>query len=474
MGKFIFYELNEVPKRLFNFYGHAFPQSSFGKLLRTGAKFETVCEDIGHLSPWITWPTLHRGVTNQKHEISNLGQNLTETNREYPPIWSLLQRNGVDVGVFGSLQSYDKNNINSSYKFFVPDTFADTEQSFPENLSAFQKLNLRMTRINGRNVSRTIPIKEACNFLIKAPSLGLSPVTAVNVAAQIVQEIYDNKKVVRRRTSQAQIAFDLFYHALRKQMPRVSFFFTNHVASSMHRYWPTIFPEDYDDGQFSKDWLTNWQKEIPHALNVTDHHLTRLIDFVDQNRGFTLVVASSMGQAAVKKAKTIKNQALITNIRKLMDKINIPKEAWLPHLAMAPRVVVTVKSDRYYSRLAELGDYKVNGEPIECIALGNGDFALHLEVTDIDTLSIEGPHGETVEGVEMGVELVDLQDAAGSNAYHVPEGILITYSQPNNNKVGHKDNPWELIQSTSVAPSLLHNLGITPPSYMMGDRLLFA
>ena len=91
----------------------------------------------------------------------------------------------MDVGVFGSLQSYDKNNINSSYKFFVPDTFADTEQSFPENLSAFQKLNLRMTRINGRNVSRTIPIKEACNFP-PAPSLGLSPVTAVNVAAQIV------------------------------------------------------------------------------------------------------------------------------------------------------------------------------------------------------------------------------------------------------------------------------------------------
>ena len=90
-----------------------------------------------------------------------------------------------------------------------------------------------------------------------------------------------------------------------------------------------------------------------------------------------------------------------------MDKINIPKEAWLPHLAMAPRVVVTVKSDRYYSRLLELGDYKVIGEPIECTALGNGDFALHLEVTDIDTLSIEGPHGETVEGVEMGVELVD-------------------------------------------------------------------
>ena len=77
----------------------------------------------------------------------------------------------------------------------------------------------------------------------------------------------------------------------------------------MHRYWPTIFPEDYDDGRFSKDKY-QLAKEIPHALNVTDHHLTRLIDFVDQNQEFTLVVASSMGQAAVKKAKTIKKQSI--------------------------------------------------------------------------------------------------------------------------------------------------------------------
>ena len=69
----IVYELNEVPKKLFEFYAEAFPNSAFGVLSSKSTLFETLTADVGSLSPWVTWPTMHRGVSNVQHEISDLG-----------------------------------------------------------------------------------------------------------------------------------------------------------------------------------------------------------------------------------------------------------------------------------------------------------------------------------------------------------------------------------------------------------------
>ena len=73
---------------------------------------------------------------------------------------------------------------------------------------------------------------------------------------------------MRRRTSQVEIAFDLFFDQQLKTNPDVSFSFTNHVASSMHRYWPTVFPGDYSEGKFDESWLVRWKNEIPHSIKL--------------------------------------------------------------------------------------------------------------------------------------------------------------------------------------------------------------
>ena len=95
----IVYELNEVPKRLFEFYGDLYPDSAFSKLRSRSKLFETHAADIGSLSPWITWPTMHRGVSNVDHGISDLGQDLTEVNKDFPNVFNHLVRHDVKVGV---------------------------------------------------------------------------------------------------------------------------------------------------------------------------------------------------------------------------------------------------------------------------------------------------------------------------------------------------------------------------------------
>ena len=118
----IFYELNEVPMKVVKSYIKSRKNSNIEKLAQTFIS-TTVTQDQGELHPWTTWPTLHRGVCNKKHKIQFLNQDLSEANKQYPPIWVYLLSKGIDIGIFGSLQSYPPIT-GANVKFYLPDTFS--------------------------------------------------------------------------------------------------------------------------------------------------------------------------------------------------------------------------------------------------------------------------------------------------------------------------------------------------------------
>ena len=101
----IIYELNEVPKKIIDYYVKIKPDSNLNKLIIKGTFIETTTDDIGELHPWSSWPTVHRGVDNSMHKIKFINQNL-EIAKNYPPIWELLIKEKISIGIFGSLQSY--------------------------------------------------------------------------------------------------------------------------------------------------------------------------------------------------------------------------------------------------------------------------------------------------------------------------------------------------------------------------------
>lgn len=469
--KTIVYELNEVPIRLFSFYAEA-GLNSFEYLYRLGRSFETTSQDLGHLSPWITWPTLHRGVPNTVHEISDLGQDLTHINNDVPPLWNILAKKQVSVGVFGSLHSYPLPENLSNISFYVPDTFAAGSECFPTELSSFQRFNLSMVRKSGRNVTDGIAMDSAVDFLLQAPSLGLRLGTVGSLARQLVTEKVDKNKLVRRRTSQTEISFDFFFKQLKTKQPDICFFFTNHLASAMHRYWPTIFPKDYSENKFDPSWLRTWKNEIPHAVRVANWQLKKLIEFVDSNEEYQLLVCSSMGQAAVEAVVPTYNQALITDIQSLVRYFGVEDDSWKPNLAMAPQIVLTITDHRIYSKLEELKSFRVNGHKVNCDLLKTGEVRIDLHVTNLSSLNVTDPSGNSVDPKSLGISLVDLQDAAGSNAYHIPQGVLICYSK-GAVRQNESEPKWRKISTLDIAPSVLENFGVTPPSYMQGSLIPF-
>ena len=458
--KIIFYEMNEVPLKVFNHYCKNFPKSAFARLRDRADIFETVAEDSGHLSPWVTWPTLHRGVTNDVHEITDFGQNLTAIDKEAPPIWEMLARNGVKVGMFGSLHTYPMPQDMSNYAFYVPDTFAAGPECFPKKFESFQNFNLAMAGKNASQVNSGIALKEASRFLRAAPGLGLSGRTVSKLVSQLASERFDRKRVVRRRTSQVQIAFDFFLRSLRQDRPDASFFFTNHVASSLHRYWPSLFPDDYDILSYDEEWLKAWKDEIPFTLHEANYQLSQLMEFADASEDFKIVVVTSMGQAAVQGKERIERKVIFTGLRSLMQGLGLGDEDWQKRPAMVPQYIVYVAPASRNMFMQNVGALSICGKGLTVEPLGEGVYRMEFSMVNMPAIEVFY-QGERVDPKKFGIVNVDLQDAAGANAYHIPEGMMAVYDPK---KASSKN--VNRISTLEVTPSVLANFGIKSPAYM--------
>src|SRR5215475_15188484 len=186
--KIILFELNEVPFRVFDTFCEQHPESAFARVRADCSEYETVSEDRIPLSPWRTWPSLHRGVNDQLHGIHDFGQDLQEVDRSFPPVWSILSSRKVRTGVCASLHSYPLPNKSDNYSFYLPDAFARTPECIPDSLSAFQEFNLTMSRASARNVSTKLLFTSALPVLMKAPALGVRLSTLLEIGAQLAGE----------------------------------------------------------------------------------------------------------------------------------------------------------------------------------------------------------------------------------------------------------------------------------------------
>ncbi len=463
MGKkIILFELNEVPFRIIDCFCQWRPQSNFARLLPQCYKYETYAEDKSDLSPWKTWPTVHRGVNDEKHLIYDFGQDLTDVDKEYPAIWRLLAANGVSTGVCGSLHTYPMPEDLSGYTFFLPDTFAAGSECFPKKLSIFQEFNLRMARDSARNVSRKVPWAAALKFLAAAPGLGLKMNTFVDISGQLVSERLKQWKKIRRRTYQTVLAFDVFVRQLQDTKPAFSTFFTNHVASSMHRYWAATFPQDYDKFGYDDEWVNTYRNEIDFTMSKFDDFFARLVKFVDANPEYVLWVATSMGQAATE-AMPLETQLYINDLPKFMEHMGLNATEWSRMPAMLPQYNIHVGESRRPDLRAAVGALSIDGEPLQWREAANGFFSLDFGHHNL-YLSESRPvfRGKTMSYEELGLANVKIEDKSGANAYHIPQGSLVVYD-PNNRtpKEGRS-----MVSTLEIAPTLLKNFDVARPSYM--------
>ncbi|MGH9662693.1 MAG: hypothetical protein ACRD96_29350, partial [Bryobacteraceae bacterium] len=243
--------------------------------------------------------------------------------------------------------------------------------------------------------------------------------------------------------------------------PEFATFFTNHVASSMHRFWAAAFPSDYGEFGYTPEWVATYRDEIRFTMSHFEGFFRRLAAFVDANADYQLWIASSMGQAATE-TQPVETQLYAGDLDLFLGALGFGPQDWTRCPAMLPQYnvrVVPEKADEFRRTVARV---RLFGEPLAwrentsffSLDLGQRNQAHQPPVMELD--------GRRIPFAECGLKHVEIEEKSGANAYHIPEGALLVYDPRDPRQRVRRSR----LSTVEIAPSILRNYGIAAPSYM--------
>jgi hypothetical protein len=452
-------EMNEIPWRVIDRFSNSQRWPNLSHFFDTAHLYTSVAVDTGELSPWVTWPTLHRGMNNDGHNIRNLGQDPDTFAGK--TIWDELRAAGHSIGVFGSMQSWPPREPGPG-GFYVPDTFAHDSACFPESLSPMLAFNLNMVRRNGRVVDTSLP--KLGDGLAAARTLlthGLRPFTAARLAGQLAAERVRPRLASRRPIFQTILFWDLFRHLFQvRRPPSFTTFFTNHVAGVMHRYWSDVFPEDFPDDPSAGNSVG--AELMIFAMDVTDQMVGDALRWSRQNPRIAVVFATSMGQAAVRRTAHEGIEMVVENLPLLMAAAGVAPGQFNPLLAMAPQAAVEIADDKLRAVTAHALRKARCGCAEGFISVQEVGRSLSITVSTPRRADADAGFVQ-INGREISIRVAGLriQPVEPGTAYHVPEGVFAILAPGG----GAPDRRRAPLNADQIKPLLL-NLVTQGPSVL--------
>lgn len=470
----IVYELNEVPWRVVDYYVERRPGSHMAELLSGGQCLTTRHDDSVHLSPWRTWPTLH--MSTYDHNSFDLGQDPATFRGD--PIWDVADRAGLSVGIFAPMQSWPARQFRSG-GFYIPDIFSRDSKTYPASLQKFQQFNRAMSVELGFSSDVPLKPKELVEEGLDLVRRGLTPGSAYTVAAHLASERRDSRYKARRPVLQALLAFDLYWRLQRQYQPRLSIFFTNHVAAMMHRYWGDTMPDYTDSYEYVTDEV--YGSFIMTAMDYADRQLGRILKYLAARPELLLVVAASMGQGPIPDGFGGQDLFVLENPVQLLSRLGLQSAE--SGLTMYPGISLVFGDEAAAQEaIAPLESVRTDsGQQV----FGSPENPCRREGTSatfyIGLDAACGPHtrlryrplgaDSDVIGTPAELGLAVRQRLGGGNtAYHIPEGILMAYGAGISPDPSRKE-----VDVLDVSPSILANvLNVPPAPTMRGIPSLFA
>lgn len=426
MTPILLLEINEVPWKIIDHYTRNNEIPNVRRFFENADQFTTVTVDTGELSPWVTWPSFHRGMGNLEHKIKNLGQDPKTFCGT--PVWEDIRASGGTIGICGSMQSWPPIDPGKN-GFYLPDTFAHDESCIPNYLNPIQAFNLSQVKKNARVVNSKLPsISELTNIASALMKSGITLNTVARLTGQLIGERFDKSLVGRRSTYQSILFWDVFCkHYNPVSPPDFSTFFSNHVAGLMHRYWCDVFPEEFPE--FADKNLPSHEHLMRFAFHVLDDILAKVMQWAEKNPELLVIFASSMGQAAVHRDQHEGFELVVDSVEALMSKAGLTGRDYKPLMAMVPQIAVEIADANLRSSAKQALESFYCGA--DCHFISVQEIGISLSITvgtppkkDI-TDNLVKVNGNLLPLNELGIYKQDIEPGT---AYHIPEGSLAFYS----------------------------------------------
>ena len=444
--KIIQYEINELPFAVLDRYCSKFKDSKLANFCINSEQYSTEIKENKELHPWSTWPSVHRGIEPEEHGIKMLNQDIGYAEK-YQTIWDDLIARDKSIGVWGSLHSYFLPK-NRHVKFYFPDPFSSRYKAFPNSLRDFQKLSESISDFFTKTKTFRLINKALLNpliFLVKG-NLSLQDLRS------IIKILINYRAPLNQTTFtfiQAELSFNRFLIQLRETKPDVAFFFSNHLAGAMHRYW-----QDF----FSSDTKIFNKSSVLIAMKIFDSHINKLVKLSNSfNQDVAIALVSSMGQAPVTNNQNIDIRASIKKSDLFFENILGFKKSSLNTLsAMRPDIVIAGEKkdlDFFYNRLKHLKDKK---SPIFDITYKHEKNSLTMNLSSRESLKLfENKYlsynGKLYKPKDLGLSLYNQEHA---QAYHIPEGVFILNNLANG--YTNKKNTRRNIKAINVKDKLIN------------------
>ncbi|MCW7537519.1 hypothetical protein OOT46_06595 [Aquabacterium sp. A7-Y] len=464
--KVLLLEFNEinwhVVDRLIASRGESF-LPNLSRLRREGAwGVQSAVERPPLLDPWITWVTLHTGVSQAVHGATVLEQK-GETIRS-KRTWHYVSEAGRKVGVFGSISAYPPEPVKG---YMVPGPFAPGDETYPPRLQPVQAINRRYTQVHNKT-TRPPGMLENVATGARLFGLGLKPSTCVRIAGQLARERVSPHLRWQRVSLQPRLNFDFFASLYRNERPDFATWHSNHAAHYMHHYWRA-----WDDSDFPvkspPDEKRKYGEAVPYGYRVCDELLGRAMRLID--RDTVLVLASSMGQQPYISEK-YREGKVVVRVKDIEALLKVLGREGVTEVVptMVPQWNIHVPDAEARAAL------KARIEAARRSVAGVEEAAFAVEETE-DCLTLT-PLG--LARPEQGVRYSFPQRAAGAQASYALEALFAADTPTVKQGMHHIDGmlafygagirPAQLPPCTNldVAPTLLSLMGLPVPAVMEG------
>ena len=442
-SKIFIFELNEISPLILEKYIKAFPNSSIGKFTKTALNITTIADDVDEkkLYPAQSWASINSGKPYKLHKVKWYN----DTKKNCSHLWDDLSVNH-SIGLVNVLHSSDYKN-KSSFNYFISDPYKKIKKTIPSSLNGFQRFKNNQTFKSNRVSKLKITFKELkdiLTFIFKIRSI---------TYLRILKILYDfkfKKKKERLRNVDFLLHFDIFLWALKNKESKINVFYTNHIASQIHRYIGALLPNKTIRKIFGQKWIKKNSNEVFYSINLFEKNFKEFKK-KNFNQNDTIVFVSSMGQGLV---KNYDNEHCIKYVsdKKIFFKRYLNNEFNYQILgSMSPQLTIKMKNVNEIKRALKELKKNDTSKVIRHLNYINNILTITVSFENLDFVIIRKKK-YSLKNIGVSMSLDDKQNTGN----HIKEGIFLINS-PMQHKINLK-NKISYLKYRKTMQTLIENL----------------